>query len=208
MIKVTLYGRLKARFGGPFSLSIANPAEAIRALSVNLRGFKQEIGVGHYRITVGDKRKGRRVTEDTLGLGMPTDATLHIVPVTSGSKKGGVGKLIAGVALIAVATVASGGAFGAFAGGFGSSLGLGWSTVAMFGAAFAFAGVAQLLTPTPPSPGAGNLERPEERPSFLMGSPVNVASQGNPIPIIGGRVRAGSVVASMGISTERIAIPG
>jgi predicted phage tail protein len=205
MTLVHLYGRLKARFGGPFSLAVSSTAEAIRALSVNLPGFTKELRIGAYRITAGDRRKGRKVTGDTLGLGLPANAPLHIVPVTSGSKKGGVGKLIMGVALIAVATVASGGAFGAFAGG--AYGGLGWGTVAMFGAAFAFAGVAQLLTPTPKGPDVGNLERPEERPSFMMGSPVNVASQGNPIPIIGGRVRTGSVVASMGISTERIAVP-
>lgn len=205
MITVYLNGRLKKRFGGPFTLAVANTAEAIRALSVNLKDFKREIAIGAYRITAGDRKTGRKVTEETLGLGLPQDAPLHIVPVTSGSKKGGVGKLIMGVALIAVATVASGGAFGAFAGG--AAGGLGWGTVAMFGAAFAFAGVAQLLTPTPKGPDIGSLEKPEERPSFLMNSPVNVASQGNPVPIIGGRVRCGSVVASMGISTERIAVP-
>lgn len=206
MITIKLYGRLKARFGGPFSLSVSTTAEAIRALSANLAGFKREISAGFYRISVGDRKTGRRVTESTLGFGLPSSGELHVAPATAGSKKGGVGKLIAGVALIAVATVASGGAFGAFAGG--AAGGLGWSTVAMFGASFAFAGIAQLLTPTPAAPSAGSLERPEERPSFLMGSPVNVASQGNPIPIIGGRVRAGSVVASMGISTERIAVAG
>ena len=177
----------------------------MRALAVNLPGFKQEIAIGAYRITAGDRRKGRRITEDTLGFGLPSSGDLHIVPVTAGSKSGGVGKLIMGVALIAVATVASGGAFGAIAGG--ALGGVGWGSVAMFGAAFAFAGIAQMLTPTPKAPSASSLERPEERPSFLMSSPVNVASQGNPIPIIGGRVRAGSVVVSMGVSTERIAVP-
>ncbi len=188
-------------------MAISNTAEAVRALSVNLPGFSKEIAIGAYRITAGPRRKGRPVTEDTLGLGLPVNAPLHIVPVTSGSKKGGVGKLIMGVALIAVAAVATGG-FALGAGGTALGMGAtGWGAVAMFGASFAFAGVAQLLTPTPPSMSAGNLERPEERPSFMMGSPVNVSSQGNPVPIIGGRVRVGSVVASMGISTERIAVP-
>ena len=205
MIEVILYGRLRKRFGGPFKFAVTNTAEAVRALSANFKEFKREIAIGAYRITAGNRKNGRRVTEETLDLGLPVDAPLHIVPVTSGSKKGGIGKLIMGVALIAVATVASGGTFGAFAGG--AAGGLGWGTVAMFGAAFAFAGVAQLLTPTPKGPDIASLERPEERPSFLMNSPVNVASQGNPVPIIGGRVRCGSVVASMGISTERIAIP-
>lgn len=202
MRRVILYGRLKARFGGPFSLNINSVAEAVRALAVNIKDFTKELKIGAYRITVGSLRKGRKISEETLGLGLADGATIHIVPATRGSKKGGVGKLIMGVALIAVATVASGGAFGAFAGG--AYGGLGWGTVAMMGAAFAFAGVAQLLTPTPKTPSVGNLERPEERPSFLLGTPVNVASQGNPIPIIGGRVRCGSIVGSMGISTERI----
>jgi predicted phage tail protein len=202
MRKIALYGHLKAHFGGPFSLAISSVQEAIRALAVNIPGFTKQLKIGAYRIVVGDRRKGRHVSEETLGLGLPDKKTIHIIPVTRGSKKGGVGKLIMGVALIAVATVASGGTFGAFAGG--AAGGLGWGTVAMAGAAFAFAGVAQLLTPTPKGPDMSTLERPDERPSFLMNGPVNVSSQGNPIPIVGGRCRVGSVVASMGISTDRI----
>lgn len=205
MRKIILHGRLRDRFGGPFSLAVANVAEAVRGLAVNLTGFTAELKIGAYRIIVGSRKKGRHVSEETLGLGLPEGKTIHIIPVTRGSKRGGVGKLIMGVALIAVATVASGGAFGAFAGG--AYGGLGWGTVAMFGAAFAFSGVAQLLTPTPKGPDMSTLEKPEERPSFMMNGPVNVASQGNPVPIIGGRVRCGSVVASMGISTDRIAVP-
>lgn len=206
MIVVHLYGFLKARFGGPFSLAVHDTAEVVRALSVNLPGFTKALREGAYKITAGDRRRGRRITEDTLGMGLPSNVPLHIVPATTAAKKGGIGKLIMGVALIAVATIASGGAFGAFAGSLGASTGIGWGTVAMFGASFAFAGVAQLLTPTPKGPDLGSLEKPAERPSFLMTSAVNVSSQGNPVPIIGGRVRAGSVVASSGFSTEKIAV--
>jgi predicted phage tail protein len=203
MRTIRLAGRLKKKFGGPFTMDVSSVQEAVRALAVNLPGFLAELRIGAYRITVGGPKSGMHISEDTLTFQLPEGKDIRIVPVTAGSKSGGTGKLIMGIALIAVATVASGGTFGAFAGG--AAGGLGWGTVAMFGAAFTFAGIAQLLTPTPKAPNIGNLEKPEERPSFLMNTPVNVSSQGNPVPIVGGRCRVGSVVGSVGVSTERLA---
>lgn len=204
---VYLHGRLKDRFGGPFSLEIETGQEAFRALAANLKGFLQELRIGAYKVISGPKKKGRELDIDTLGMGLSEGKPLHIIPVTAGSKRGGVGKLIMGVALVAVAAVATGGfALGAGATAFGMGS-TGWASVAMFGASFAFAGVSQMLTPTPKGPDMNNLERPDQRASFMMSGAVNVSSQGQPVPIIGGRVRAGSVVASMGLSTEQIAVP-
>ena len=83
-----------------------------------------------------------------------------------------------------------------------------YGSVAMFGASMVLSGVASALTPTPKlnQGNYGNRERPDERPSFIFGGPVNVSEQGGPIPIVVGEVMAGSIVASAGISTERLPV--
>lgn len=51
-------------------------------------------------------------------------------------------------------------------------------------------------------------EKPEERPSFLFDGPTNTSTQGLPVPLVYGRMRAGSMVVSSGIAAEDIAIDG
>lgn len=204
--KIHLHGRLKARFtGGPFSLSVSSVQEIIRALAANFPGFRQEIAKGAYRIVVGSKRNGQEIGEDLLTFGLATGKAVHIIPTVTGRKRSGLGKTILGVALIAVAAVATGGfAAGAGAGLFGT--GLSWGTVGLMGAALTFGGIAQLLTPAPKTPNMGEYERPEDRPSFLLGGQVNTTLQGNPIPIVGGRMLVGSLVISAGIYTEKMPV--
>lgn len=48
-------------------------------------------------------------------------------------------------------------------------------------------------------------ERPEERPGFQFNGPVNTAEQGQPVPIIVGRMRVGSVVISAGLAAKQLA---
>lgn len=198
---VHLYGRLKKRFPeGPFRLEVASVQEVVRALCANFPGFRGELAKGAYRIIIGSRKKGQAIDEDLLTFHWPANTPIHIIPATTGNKMSGLGKTILGVALIAVASVATLG-FGAPAAVFG---GFGWGTVGMMGAALTFGGIAQLLTPTPKTPNVSNYERPEDRPSFLLGGQVNTTLQGNPIPLIGGRMRTGSLVISAGIYTEKM----
>ena len=203
---VYLDGRLKARFpGGPFSLSVTSVQEIVRALAANFPGFRQELAKGAYRIVVGSRKKGEEIGEDLLTFGLAAGKAVHIIPTVTGRKRAGLGKTILGVALIAVAAVATGGfAAGAGAGLFGT--GLSWGTVGLMGAALTFGGIAQLLTPSPKTPNMSGYERPEDRPSFLLGGQVNTTLQGNPIPIVGGRMLVGSLVISAGIYTEKMPV--
>jgi predicted phage tail protein len=113
--------------------------------------------------------------------------------------------MIIGVALLGVAAIATGGfALGAS----GTALGMGagtWGSVAMIGASLALTGISMLLTPVPKSPDVSQRERPEDRPSFMLGGSVNVVEQGHPIPICGGRNVMGGIVISAGISIEKLA---
>jgi predicted phage tail protein len=74
----------------------------------------------------------------------------------------------------------------------------------MIGASMALSGVAMLLTPTPKTPDISQKERPEDRPSFLLGGAVNVVEQGHPIPICGGENILGGIVISAGIDVAKL----
>lgn len=202
---IFLHGRLKTRHGGCFRLAVSSVQEAVRALCANLPGFRADLSEGAYRVVAGPRKTGKALGEDMLTFMLAPDRPIHIVPATAGRKRGGLGKTILGVALIGIAAVASGGTFGAFAAA-GAFSTVGWGTVAMFGAALAFGGIAQLLAPVPKTPNMGSYERPEDRPSFLLGGQVNTTLQGNPIPIIAGRMLVGGLVVSAGIFTEKMPV--
>jgi predicted phage tail protein len=205
--RVFLHGRLRSRFKGPFSFEASSVQEVVRALAANLPGFRAELAKGAYRIVVGAARTGERLTEDLLAFQLPPGRPVHIVPTVTGRKRSGLGKTILGIALISVAAIASGGTFGAIAGLTGGVFSsLSWGTVALFGAALTFGGIAQLLTPIPKTPSLSGYERPEDRPSFLLGGQVNTTLQGNPIPIVGGRMLVGGLVISAGIYTEKMPV--
>ena len=54
----------------------------------------------------------------------------------------------------------------------------------------------------PEIPDFAQNDNPDERPSFLFNNIVNTNTQGSAIPLVYGRTRTGSIVASSGISTE------
>lgn len=202
---VYLHGRLRKKFpGGPFPLYVGTVQEIIRALSANFPGFRAEIAKGAYRIIVGSKKTGDVLTEDLLTFGLTVGKPVHIIPTVTGRGGNGIFTTILGIALIAVATVATAGGFGAVAAAGVFGTGLSWGTVGLMGAALTFGGIAQLLTPTPKTPNMGEYERPEDKPSFLLGGTVNTTLQGNPIPIVGGRILCGSLVISAGLYTEKM----
>lgn len=200
---VFLHGNLRKKFGGPFEFYCQNTAEAVRLLVANFAEFAPTVAKGQYRIVVGSLRRGRELDEEQINLCFPEKENIHIIPTISGAKSGG-GKIIIGVALLGIAAIATGG-FGAAGGApllFGAKV---WGSVAMIGASMALSGIAMLLTPTPKTPDLSQRERPEDRPSFMLGGAVNVVEQGHPIPICGGQNILGGIVISAGVSVEKMA---
>jgi predicted phage tail protein len=200
--KIYLHGALRDKFGGPFEFYCASTAEAVRLIIANFPEFPAAIVNGSYRVIVGSLRRGRQIVAEELPMIFPERDAIHIVPTLSGAK-GSTGKIIIGVALIAVAAVATGG----FAGvaGFGISAGT-WGSVAMVGASLALSGIAAMLAPTPKSADVSQQERPEDRPSFLLGGAVNLVEQGHPVPICGGRNILGGIVISAGLTVEKMPV--
>jgi predicted phage tail protein len=122
------------------------------------------------------------------------------VPVVAGA--GAVGRILAGIAIIAFAIVTAGAGLIAGLGlGFGASTAI---SIGLVGLSLVVGGVAQLLTPTPKVPqGADNQDDP--RKSYSFSGIQNTSRQGVPVPIVYGETLVGSVVISAGIDTVQVA---
>ena len=225
MKKVILRGELGKKFGRVHNFELNTPAEAIRALCANFEGFQRELceagerGIG-YMVQIG-----RDAMQSLDEIDNPTGRmeAISITPVLQGAGGGGVGQIFAGIGLIAAAIVLGPiglgvlGATGAIAGTAGVATAIGY-----VGAALILGGTSQLLSPTiSDSPGTfgatsptrqrardsftpENNEIADNRASYIFNGAVNLTAQGNPVPILYGRMRVGSVVVSAGLSVEDI----
>jgi len=223
---IHLHGALGRRFGRLHELDVATPAEAVQALSVLRPGFAEAIREGTWRVVRGSLKRGRRLREADLGINLGGEMHILAAPRGSGGGSGqSTAKVVIGVALIAAAfwlapAVATGLAGGAAAapgtvagtaglGGsaFGSAMLGGWgisgTQVAMFGAAMAFAGASQLLSPVPkPS----SFSPQDTKASFLFSGALNSPDQGVPVPLAFGRCRVGGVLVSVSYDTEDVPV--
>lgn len=201
---IVLHGRLGEEFGGPYPLDVISPAEAVRALCVMVKGFRASLREGHYRVIRGPLDRGREIGEDTLTMRLGAATELHIVPVVGGGANA-LGKIIAGIALIAAAFLAPYAlpSISFAAGSVAASI----TGVAVgIGASLALGGVAMMLAPAPQTQN-GNASV-DQMQSFLFGGLTNVATQGGPVPLVYGRMRVGSVEVSVGVTTEQLGAAG
>lgn len=201
MREIVLHGALGREFGGSFSFDVASPQEALRALVLQLKGFRERLRQGHYRIVRGELRKKNALDLEQCKLNLGAARQLHIVPVVAGAGRGSaIGKILGGIALVALAVFlpATSIAIG--------SLSIGVNTViGGIGVSLALGGIASMLAPAPKLAG-GSAQGPAERKdSFLFGGQVNIATQGGPVPLVYGRFEVGSVVVSAGLETQQIA---
>lgn len=186
---VHLVGSLgKAMGRSEWHLDVKSPAEAIRAIDVNLRGKLREYLSGparnkFYKIAL--QKKDNVIDRDEV-VNRSGRSTIYIMPTING-RNSGVGKILTAIAIIALvawnplagtmfattATTAAGAttltAFGAVMAGFGVSMLLG--------------GMAQLLAPTPQGPSAN----PEQAQSTSFPGNAGAVVQGGCIPVVYGR---------------------
>jgi predicted phage tail protein len=183
--KIKLYGAL-AKFIGQRVLEadVATAAEAVRFLLANWPELEAHMNNQHYRVSVGTYDLDLEELHHPAGA-----APISFVPVVSGA--GAVGRIIAGIALVAI---------GLFVPGIGA---LGVQILVGVGASLVLGGVAQLLTPTPTVPqGADTQDDP--RKSYSFSGIQNTSRQGVPVPIVYGETVVGSVVISAGIDTVQV----
>lgn len=210
MRTVHLYGALGRAFGRKFRLDVSSPVEAVRALSVQLKGFRDMIATGRFRVVSGHPNKGWHYPDDadTLRLRMGKKSRdLHIIPVVAGAGgKGGFGAMIViGLTLIAGALFVGAPAFAAFAGTLGLGAGAGsiaFNATLAIGASLALQGVSGLLAKTPKALGGDVDDEASRRESFLFGSIAQGTLQGRPVPVVFGRVRVTAVPISLGLAVE------
>lgn len=208
--EVRLYGPL-AKFIGQrsFMAEVSNAAEALRMLIYQFPGLEQHMADQHYKVIVDGYES------DLEGLHSPVSQTIRFVPVIGGAG-GGVGKIIAGVALIAFAVVTAGAGLIA---GVGLGFGLGTAvSIGAIGASLILGGVSQLLSPTPQIGDFGPVSMggsrrsqtttegseldPQE--SYSFSGIQNTSNVGTPVPLVYGETVVGSIVLSAGLDTDTI----
>jgi len=183
--KIKLYGKL-AQFVGHRILEadVATAAEAVRFLVANWPALERHMADQHYRVSVGTYDLELEELHHPAG-----QQEIKIVPVMAGA--GATGRIIAGIALVAI---------GLFVPGIGA---LGVQILVGVGASLVLGGVAQLLTPTPKVPTGPDTQN-DPRKSYSFSGIQNTSRQGVPVPIVYGETIVGSVVISAGIDTVQV----
>ncbi len=212
MVTIRLLGEAGRRYGRRFQLAVKTPAEALRALCLQIPGLRQ------YLMESGDKGiNWRVVTDHAEGLDedqmlWPLSKRLVLAPLPAG--RGGVGKIIAGVALVAFAILVPG--IGAAAATiFGTQFGAISLGIGAIGASLIFSGVADLLTPTPKMPnvkgggfGGGSSatsgrSQEEQLNSFAFDKSNANTVQGDVVPVLyGERIIGALPVLSFGLELQ------
>jgi predicted phage tail protein len=201
LVEVSLLGELGRKFGRKYSFMASSPKDIFSALCNQLEGFKEymsnahENGIG-FRL-VDDDPEGMDYANIVMGC-----RRLIIAPVVSGG--GTIGRILIGVALIALAFVPGIGiglmtVAGQAAAGFTTAgtllFGLGTSLV--------LSGIASLLTPPVSNPKSDTAKKD----SFLFDRAAELTSQGNPVPILYGRFLAASpLIISSAITTQQVPV--
>jgi predicted phage tail protein len=191
---IRLYGKLGTQFGRVHRLAVENTAEAIRALCALIPGFERELMTSHdrgirYACFLGRQNIGK--DELTLSGG---HCDIRIAPVLTGSKRAGVLQTFVGLALSVVGGVLTGLGYGAIG-----------APIANLGWAMVVGGVIQMLSPQPK---LGSSDSSNNGASYIFTGAVNTTSQGNPVPVLYGRMIVGSAVISAGIVAEDQAYVG
>lgn len=203
--KIKLLGHLGKKFGREYQFDVSSPAEAVKALCHQVKGFRQYMQEGRgkeqkFKIIVGDSA----LENVEKQLFLRTNNDISIVPIVKGSG-GDVGLIILGAALVVAsgglgAGLASGlfvGEFAAFAGAASAATAIGFGVLAV--------GLSGLLFKPQTQATPQERNKNDDR-SYLFNGAVNTTQQGQPIPIGYGRMRIGSQVVSASLSTAQVPI--
>ena len=213
MVTIRLLGEAGRKFGRRFQLAVKTPAEAVRALSLQIPGLRE------YLIESGERGIAWRVvtdhaeglTEEQLLWPMSKRLVLAPIPTGRGGQGMGLGAIITGVALIAFAILVPGLGGGVAATIFGTQFSATALSVGAIGLSMIFGGVAQLLTPTPKMPtvdnvgGASTTGRSEsdQLKSFTFDKSNANTKQGEVVPVLYGERIIGSLpVLSFGLELQ------
>lgn len=193
MTKIVLHGKLGKEFGKEFDLAISTPMEGIKALSAVLPNFKERFAEGNYYIYTGSGNNKHNLDETTLKLS--TSDVINIVPAVAGAKKKGVGKMLAGIALIGVAFIPglNAAVFGALGGVAGTSAGVSSLAASTFSAVTTASRLAFMGGLTMAMGGAAQMTAPKvgdtKESTLFSGTPDSV-EEGTPVSLVYGKYLA------------------
>ncbi|WP_413730783.1 tail assembly protein [Sodalis sp. RH22] len=193
MAKVRFYGDLK-RFGSVFQLEVDTGAEAIRALLFQIPGLRKHLREGRYKVRVGENKLDMDTLEKGMHVRLKQNTEIRITPVVAGAKNAGLFQTVLGAALIAVGVIVGGMSFGLAAPISAGLISVGIGLMA--------GGVAQMLTKTPKT-NSSSSSTDNGIANNYFSSLENVVGQGDPVPLLYGRMRVGSHVISQGITTDK-----
>lgn len=202
---IRVYGHLARLLGRRvFRAEVASAAEAVRFLLANFPWLEPHMSSQRYRVKLGRRIIGEDELQEPAGA-----QEISFVPVIGGA--GAAGRIIAGVALIALSFVSFGAGAWAGIGGWSATAGsaavAGSASTAVFGIGMALAlgGVAQLLTPTP---GMGGFMMSDEardpRKNYSFSGIQNGARLGLSVPIKYGKRWSGSIKISQEVDVVQV----
>lgn len=179
MAIIRFYGNLK-QYGDKYKINADTAAEALNCLYLQIKGLKEDIKKGFFRVRINKKDISEKTLQFGLQSQLPHDSVIHVVPVAAGAKNGGVLSVIAGAVMVVV---------GYFSGQY-------W--LAGMGVGMMIGGVAMMMTKTPKMKDNSN---DEGKKSTSFSSLGNTAAQGAPVPLPYGEIMVGSRVESEGVET-------
>ena len=198
LIQVKLLGELGRTFGRSYEFMAESPKDIMSALCNQLAGFKQfmveahEHGIG-FKVIDGDP-EGMDYANFVMGC-----RKLIIAPVVSGG--GTIGRILLGVALVALAFVPGVGSAIVAATGKMAFTAIG-SVMFNLGVGLILTGIASLLTPPVQTP-----KETERKDSYLFDRATELTSQGAPVPLLYGRFLAESpLIISSALTTQQVAV--
>ncbi len=198
MKTLNLYGSMQDKYPGVFKMDVETPAEAIRAMCIQLPGFEEDIKAGNWRLVRGDLEGNDEVNEDGLQMTLGNQNEMHLIPVIEGANSGA-GMIIVGIVMIVAAFFTGGTSIAA------------WGAMSTILAATGLGmAVGGIIASTTKMPGAGasasGNEREADKASFLFDGPTNQSTQGVAVPRGYGRMLIGSIVVSAGLYAEPMAV--
>tara|TARA_R100000231_G_scaffold5881_1_gene8938 strand:- start:3252 stop:3848 length:597 start_codon:yes stop_codon:yes gene_type:complete len=193
--KVKLYGEL-AEFVGhkEFEVKVDTVGKAVSFLVHNFPEIQSYMNPRFYQVKVGDFDIQEEEIHYPIG-----QEEIHFIPVISGS--GGLGRTLAGVALIGLAFATGGSSLALGLGGFTGGAGIS-AIIGNIGIGLTLMGVSEMLFPLP-KPQEFNTES-DPQLSFSFSGVQNTSRAGTPVPIVYGEIFTGSVVISAAVDTNQV----
>ena len=186
---VTLNGALGKKFGRKWNVAAETVAEALQIIDANKPGLCAWMRMNmakfdRYHVKI-ERHDGTHVEVSEQELNMVSEGlkSITITPVMAGA--GAALRIVVGVVLM-VASIWAGPAA---------------PYLFSMGASLALGGIIELLSPTPKM-SSGNQR--SDNTSYYFDGPVNTVDQGVPVPLIYGRILAGSQVISARVTIDQL----